>query len=116
MIGDFWSRRADAERVVAVAAGVQHLQRDRAALVVHRAGDLAVPHRLQPGGHLGGERLEPAALVGRVAAGDDQADAAAGPLGEVRRELRAGRARVSSSPVCIEPITTRLRSVEVADA
>ena len=34
-----------------------------------------------------GERLEPAALVGRVAAGDDQPDPAAGALGEVRRQL-----------------------------
>ena len=100
-------RGADAERVVAVAAGVQHLHRDRAALVVHRAGDLAVPHRLQPDGHLRGERLEPAALVGRVAAGHDQADATAGALGEVRRQpgdvarpvLEAGVHRAHHDPV-----------------
>ena len=37
--------RRDVERGVAVAAGVQHLQRDRAALGVHRVGDLPVPRR-----------------------------------------------------------------------
>ena len=37
VIGDFAVRRRDAERVVAVPAGVQHLQGDRAALVVDRA-------------------------------------------------------------------------------
>ena len=73
--------------MVAVAAGVQHLQGDRAARVVHRVGDPLVPRGLQPRGHLGGEGLEPAALVGRVAAGDDQPDAAAGALGEVGRQL-----------------------------
>ena len=81
-------RGADAEGVVAVAAGVQHLQRDRPALGVHRAGDLTVAHRLEPGGQLGGQRLEPAAFVGGVAAGDDQADAATGALGEVLRQSR----------------------------
>jgi len=66
---------------------VEDLQRDRSALGVDGVGDLAVPHRVQTGGHLGGERLEPAAPIGRVAAGDDQAGAAAGPLGEVGGEL-----------------------------
>ncbi len=80
-------RGADGERVVAVAAGVQDLHRDRAARLVHRAGHPLVPDRLQPRGHLGGEGLEPAALVGRVAAGHDQPGAAAGALGEVRRQL-----------------------------
>jgi hypothetical protein len=67
---------------------VQHLEGDRAALVVHRAGDVAMPHRLQARGHLRRERLEPAALVGRIPAGDDQADPATRTLGEVRRERR----------------------------
>ncbi len=80
-------RGADAERVVAVAARVEDLEGDRPALVVDRAGEVAVPHRLHPAGHLRGERLEPAALVGRVAAGDDEPDPAAGALGEVRRQL-----------------------------
>ncbi len=80
--------RADAERVVGVAARVEHLQRDRAAGLVDRVGDLPVTHRVEPGRHLAGERLEPGPLVDGVAAGDHQPDAAACPLGEVRRELR----------------------------
>ena len=75
------------ERRVAVAPGVQHLQRDRAALLVHRVGHRAVPLGLEPGGQLAGERLEPAALGRRVATGDDQADTTTGALGEVRRQL-----------------------------
>jgi hypothetical protein len=54
------------------------------------------------------ERLEPAARWAREAAGDDQPDAAARALGVERRELAGSRRRVLE-PVCIEPISTRLR-------
>ena len=66
---------------------MQHLERDRAVCLVHGTGDLLVPLGLQPRGQVARERLEPASLVGCVAAGDDQADAAAGALSEVRRQL-----------------------------
>ena len=80
-------RRALRQRVVAVAAGVQHLQRDRAAGLVDRARHALVSRRVQPVGHLRGERLEPAALRGGVPAGDDQPDPTTSPLLEERREL-----------------------------
>ena len=85
--GGLLRRRALGERVVAVAARVQHLQRDRAALVVDRARDPLVADRVQPARHLRGEGLEPTALGGGVAAGDDQAGAAAGALGEEGAQL-----------------------------
>ena len=79
--------RRDVQRGVAVAAGVQHLQRDRTALGVHRVGDLPVAVRVRAAGHHRPERQQPAAHVGRVATGHDQPGAAAGTLREVRREL-----------------------------
>ena len=102
-------RRALRQRVVAVAAGVQDLQRDRAARVVDGAGDPLVPLRVEAVGHLGGERLEPAALGRRVAAGDDQADTPARPLLEERREL------VDVPRVVLEPGVHRAHDDAVAE-
>ena len=44
------------QRLVADQPGVPELGRDQAALGVHGVGDGAVPHRLQPRGHLRAER------------------------------------------------------------
>ncbi len=79
---------AHAERVVGVAPGVQHLEGDRPALLVHGVGHLAVPHRLEARRHVGGERLEPAPPVRSEPAGDDEAGAAPRALADVRREGR----------------------------
>ena len=100
-------RRADRKRVVGIASRVQDLQQDLAARVVHGGGDAAVPAGLRRGHHLRGERQQPAGAVGRVAAGDDQADAAAGAFGEVLGEpvgvagavLQAGVHRAHDHPV-----------------
>ena len=78
------ARRRHAQRVVAVAAGVQDLQRDLAAFGVHRVGDQPVPARRPRGRQRAGEGLGPAFDVRREAAGHHQADAAARALGEVR--------------------------------
>ena len=79
-------RCAHRKRVIRIASRVQHLQQDLAARVVHRLCDPAMPPRLGRRDHLRGERQQPAGAVGRVPAGDDQADAAAGALGEVLGE------------------------------
>ena len=100
-------RRADRKRMVGIASRVQDLQQDLAALVVHGGGDATVPARVRRRQHLRGERQQPAGAVGRVAAGDDQPDAAAGPLGEVRGQpvgvaravLQAGVHRAHHHPV-----------------
>jgi len=64
---------------------MQDLQGDAATLGMHGCGDLAVPLR-RPGGRQGaGKGLGPAFDVGRKAAGDDQAHAAACTLGIKRR-------------------------------
>ena len=79
--------RRDLQRVIAVAAGVQDLQADAAAVRVHGARDLAVLAHLPRPAQLAAERLEPAADVRREAAGDHQADAAGRALAEVRGQL-----------------------------
>jgi hypothetical protein len=53
---------------------------------VDRLSDPAMPPRVGGGDHLCGERQQPAGAVGRIPAGDDQADATAGALGEVLGE------------------------------
>ncbi len=93
--------------MVGIASRVQDLQQDLAALVVHGIGDATVPARFGRRHHLRGERQQPAGAVRRVTAGDDQADAAAGPLGEIRGEpvgvaravLQAGVHRAHHHPV-----------------
>ena len=85
-------RRAHRKRMVGIASRVQDLQQDLAALVVHGIGDAAMPTRVRRRHHLRRERQQPPGAVRCVPAGDDQADAAARPLGEVRGES-AGVAR-----------------------
>ena len=80
-------RRRHDQRVVAVATGVQDLQGDVAALGVHGLGDRAVLAGRRTRGQRAGAGLGPALDVRREAAGHDQADAAAGALGEVVGEV-----------------------------
>ncbi len=79
-------RRAHRKGMVRIASRVQDLQQDLAAGVVHRAGDPAMPTGVRRREHLRRERQQPARPVRGIAAGDDQADAAAGALGEIRGE------------------------------
>ncbi len=77
------ARRRHRKRVVGVAPGVQDLQGDLAASLVHRVGH----HAMAPGGAAGrqgaGKRFGPAGQVGRKAAGHDEAHTALGPLTEI---------------------------------
>ena len=73
--------RRDQVGVVRVPAEVQDLHRDPAALGVHGVGDGPVLLRLGLGGELGAALVRTAPVVGGDAAGDDEADAAAGALG-----------------------------------
>ena len=79
-------RRRHGERVVGVAAGVQDLERDRAALAVYGVRDDPVAAGLPARDEDGATRVERPGEVGREAARDDEADAAAGSLGVVGRE------------------------------
>ena len=116
-------RRAHRERMVGIATRVQYLQQDLAALVVHGVGDTTVPTRFRRRHQLRGERQQPSGAVRRVTAGDDQADAAARPLGEVRGEfvgvaravLQAGVHRAHHHPVAQrrEPKVQRRQQVRV---
>ena len=72
--------------MVRVASGMQDLQQDLAARVMHRAGDASVPAGLGRGDQFRRERQQPTGAVWRVAAGDDQSDTAAGAFGEVLGE------------------------------
>ena len=84
-----FDRRGGAgKRVVAVAAGVQHLQRDLAAFAVHRLGNLAVVADIQLAVEGAGQRVEPAVAVGVDAAGHGQGHPAPRPLGEIGGQLR----------------------------
>ena len=80
----------DAERrLVGVASGVEQLQRDEPARVVHRLDHAAPPVRVVG---LVDQRVTcPAGArpVHRGPAGDHQSGAATGPLGVERRKLRA---------------------------
>ena len=76
-------RRRHRDGREAVAPAVEDLQRDLAPLGVDRVGDRAVGAGAGAGGQQRAERREPALDAGGEAAGDHQADAAAGPLGEV---------------------------------
>lgn len=69
--------------MVGIASRVEDLKQDLAALVVHGGGDAAMAPGVRGRQHLGGERQQPAGAVGRVSAGDDEPDTAAGALGEV---------------------------------
>jgi hypothetical protein len=80
-------RRGDHQRVVAVATGVQDLQRDVAALGVHRVGDRHVLAGGAARGQGAGAGLGPALDVRREPAGHDQPDPSAGAFGEVVREV-----------------------------
>lgn len=73
--------RGDQVGVVGVAAEVQDLQGDAAALAVHGVGDDPVPLGLRLGGELGAAVVRAALVVGGYASGDDQAHSAAGPGG-----------------------------------
>ena len=75
----------DQFRAVGVAAGMQDLHGDLAAGLVHRAGDNLVLLGFFRGGQLGRTGVDTAFLVRADAAGDHQADAATGALGEVGR-------------------------------
>ena len=100
-------RRADRKRMVGISSGVQDLQQNLAACVVHRAGDATVPAGLRGRDQVRGERQQPAGSVGRVAAGDDQSDATVGTFGEILGEpvdvastvLQAGVHRAHDHPV-----------------
>ena len=81
-IGDWMREGATQNGLVAVAPGVQDLQRDLAALGVHRVGDDLVAPRRAAGAERAAEGLEPAFDVGREAAGHHQPHAAARTLGE----------------------------------
>ncbi|MCY1527669.1 hypothetical protein D9M68_627410 [compost metagenome] len=70
-------------RAVGVAAGVEDLHADLAVRLVHRAGDDLVLLGLFRGGQLGRAGIHAAFDVRADAAGDHQADAATGALGEV---------------------------------
>jgi hypothetical protein len=90
---------------------VQDLQRDLAALGMHRVGHLAVAPGRRVRGQRAGEGLGPALDVGREAAGDDQPHAAARALGEERGHGREVLAPVFQAGVHADPISTRLGSV-----
>jgi hypothetical protein len=77
------ARRRHRQRVVAIAPGVQDLQCDLAAGLVHRIGDDAMAPRRARGGQSPGKGLGPAGDVGRKAAGDDQAHLPFGALAKV---------------------------------
>ncbi len=85
-------RRLDAggrhhEGLVAVAARVQDLQHDLAAFLVHGARDLAVVGHVAQEVEGAAEGQQPALAVGRDAAGDDQAGAAARAFAVERGQL-----------------------------
>ena len=72
--------------MVGVAARVQDLQGDLAALAVHGVRDDPVAARLPLGDEDRAAGVEGAGEVRREAAGDDEPDAAPGALGVVGRE------------------------------
>ncbi len=100
-------RRADRKRMVGIASGVQDLQQDFAAGIVHRRRDAAMPACLRGRGQVRGEGQQPAGPVRRVSAGDDQAHATVRAFGEVCGEpvgvagaiLQAGVHRAHDHPV-----------------
>jgi hypothetical protein len=67
---------------------VDELERDLAAVLVHRARDQLVRQHVAGLVHHAGARVEPRAAVHAEPAGDHEAHAALGALGEVRRQLR----------------------------
>ncbi|SLD79182.1 Uncharacterised protein [Mycobacteroides abscessus subsp. massiliense] len=75
--------------MIAVAARVQELHDDLAAVLVYGVGDYSMPVRLQGGGELTGQWFEPRCAIDGVSAGDDHANAALGALGEVGRQRRS---------------------------
>ena len=95
--GGLDARGGHREGVVAVAAAVEDLQRDLAALGVDGVGDGAVGAGRAVGGQPRAQRGEPALHVGGEAARHHESDPAPGPLGEV-----GGQAREVPGPV-LEP-------------
>ena len=74
--------------MVAVAAGMENLQGNFAAFLVYRPSDLAVIKDVKAAVEQPGERIKPTRFVGIKAAGNDQANAATGPLSKVGRQFR----------------------------
>ena len=77
---------ADAQRVIAVAARVEDLQGNLAAVPVDRAGNGLVGPGCRMGSQAGGKGQQPALDIGREATSHHQADATPGPFRKVRRE------------------------------
>ena len=82
------ARGRDGQRVIAVPARVQDLQRDVAALGVHGSRDRPVPCGGSARREAAGEGRSPAFDVRREPAGHDQADAAARTLRKIGLEAR----------------------------
>ena len=71
--------------VLGIAPGVQDLQQDAPAAVMHGAGDVRQVLRFFAGRENGRAGFDSSRLVGGEAAGDDQRHAAAGALAVERR-------------------------------
>ncbi len=80
--------RGNRERVISVAARVQDLHAEVPALGVHGFRHEPVTRQLTAYTQLARKRRDPARAIGRDATRDDEARAAARPLGEVGGELR----------------------------
>lgn len=91
--------RGDEVLVVGVAAEVEDLHRDLPARRVHRVGDLAVLVGLRLGGQLRAAGPGASGLVGGDAAGDHEADTAAGAGGVELRHTREAVLRLLESHV-----------------
>ena len=79
--GGLEGARCQTERMVGITTGMEDLQRYLAPLLMHGAGHLLVLAHLPGEAQLRTVRHQPPAQVGGNAAGDDQANATAGPLG-----------------------------------
>jgi hypothetical protein len=88
---------------------MQDLQQDLAGRVMYRRSDASMSAGLDRRDQFRSERQQPTGPVWRVAAGDDESDAAASALGEVLGEPIRVAGPVFQAGVH-RPITTRLRS------
>src|SRR5690606_7747722 len=77
------------QRMVAVATGMQQLQADLAAFLVHRLRYHAMAEGIGHVDHAAGKRIEPATAVRVEAAGNDQGNTALGALGKIGGQLLA---------------------------